>query len=74
VFSLLKRRFTIIRDIPLEYSIEKQVQIVYAITGLHNFILTQLEEGALALEERESIARAAKRARQQVVGLSQEVY
>lgn len=53
-FGHLKRRWKIVRIAPIEYSIQKQVQIVYAVTGLHNFMcvdgrqpLTQEDEGVL---------------------------
>jgi DDE superfamily endonuclease len=37
-FGWVKRRWKIIRSTAPEYSIEKQIQIVYAVTALHNFI------------------------------------
>jgi hypothetical protein len=38
VFGMLKRRWKIIRDSAPEYSIEDQINIVYAVTALHNFM------------------------------------
>jgi len=35
---MLKRRFKIIRATAPKYALEKQAKIVYALTGLYNFI------------------------------------
>ena len=42
-FGRVKRKFKIIRDYPPEYDFKYQVFIVYAVTGLWNFIC-KLEE------------------------------
>lgn len=35
----LKRRWKIVRGGPLEYPIRTQISIIYAVIGLHNFII-----------------------------------
>jgi hypothetical protein len=42
----LKRRFRILRSVP-EYSIEVQVNLVYALTAIHNYIRKEAGEEAL---------------------------
>jgi len=37
IFGIIKRRFQILSHIP-EYPFDTQVQLVFALTGLHNFI------------------------------------
>jgi hypothetical protein len=41
VFGILKRKWKIIRATAPEYSMKKQVKIVYAVTGIYNFMLAQ---------------------------------
>ena len=36
-FGLIKRKWRIVRKEALEYGIQKQVQMIYAVTGLWNF-------------------------------------
>ncbi|KFA47657.1 hypothetical protein S40293_10276 [Stachybotrys chartarum IBT 40293] len=44
VFGGLKRRFKILRENPAEYEFKDQIRIVYALTGIWNFV--RAEEGA----------------------------
>lgn len=60
-FRRLKRKFAILRDNPAEYSFNGLVRIVYAITGLWNFIQAS-EEDELAEGERGVIQRAQEAA------------
>ncbi|KAL2142021.1 hypothetical protein VTI28DRAFT_1711 [Corynascus sepedonium] len=67
VFGQLKRRWKIIRVAAGEYSIKKQVQIVYAVTGLHNFLIAGHGEDALTGVQQDLLLLAKDRARR-VVG------
>ena len=58
-FGLLKRRWKIIRATAPEYSLETQTKIVYAVTGLHNFIIAHQEKRVLTPAE-QSVMQAAK--------------
>ena len=63
-FGLLKKRFRVLRMAAPgpEYSIEKQTQIVYAATALHNFIRLEDGEDDLTLEEQGIMSLAKSRA------------
>lgn len=43
-FGILKRRFKIVRNVGAEYDIDTQIDIVYIVTALHNFIIFRGEE------------------------------
>ncbi|KAK0721122.1 hypothetical protein B0H67DRAFT_578182 [Lasiosphaeris hirsuta] len=57
-FGMLKRKWKIVRIVPIEYSIEKQVQIVYAVTGLHNFPLARREKDEIRPAELQILSLA----------------
>ena len=67
-FGHLKRRWKIVRIAPPEYGIEKQVQIVYAVTGLHNFLLSEAREDELTRKQVRLMSLAKSRARRVVRG------
>ena len=62
-FGWLKRRSKWIRETAPEYSIERQIDIVYAVTGLYNFIISQRVRSSISDEE-SILARAKERADQ----------
>ncbi len=62
-FGLLKRKWRIVRKEAPAYGIQKQVQIVYAVTGLHNFLLLEAGEDELTREEVRLMSKARSRAR-----------
>ncbi len=76
-FGHLKRRWKIVRVAPIECSIRKQVQIGYAVTGLHNFIsITRKEaqqsgEGEVHVQDEEDTLQRAREGASMVVGLNQ---
>jgi hypothetical protein len=57
-FGHVKRRWKLVRCAPIEYSIKKQVQIVYAVTGLHNFIIYERGVEPLSTDERITLSAA----------------
>ncbi len=61
-FGHLKRRFKIIRSSAPEYALKDQRDILFAVTGLHNFILRQRQPlvGITVLEQ-DALARAKAR-------------
>ena len=61
-FGIVKRKWKIIRNAPVEYSMIRQIQIVYAVTGLHNFLLQRVEKDILSPEQRQALSLAAERA------------
>jgi predicted XRE-type DNA-binding protein len=69
-FGILKRQWKIIRFSAPEYSLKKQIKIVYAVTGLHNFILAQEPPRRFTQLEDEALAKARARANQVIGGRS----
>lgn len=65
-FRQLKRQWKIVRFAPFEYSVRKQVQIVYTVTGLHNFIIAIGGSESPTQEESHVLQRAAERASQTI--------
>jgi DDE superfamily endonuclease len=69
-FGVVKRKWKIVRTSVPEYSIKKQVQIVYAVIALHNFIIRERAgerpDGItdnLLRAQTEILSRAAQRAK-----------
>lgn len=56
-FGRVKRKFRIMRSLPPEYSIYKQVLIVYACTGLWNFLKSLKSGPRLKREEKEYLEK-----------------
>jgi len=61
-FGLLKRVWIIVRIVPFEYDMERQIQIVYAVTALYNFMIAQKQKIELTDSEKRQMRLAAARA------------
>ncbi|KAI7769546.1 hypothetical protein LZL87_014369 [Fusarium oxysporum] len=76
-FGRCKRKWKIIRNSAPEYSFSNQIKIIYAVTGLYNFLILQgkepgpqIEEEDLTERECRALARARDRADAVVTGKS----
>ncbi|KAG5742802.1 hypothetical protein H9Q70_014478 [Fusarium xylarioides] len=76
-FGRCKRKWKIIRNSAPEYSFSNQIKIIYAVTGLYNFLIFEGtepqprdEEEGLPSWEIEALARARSRADEVVTGRS----
>lgn len=67
-FGQLKRRWKIIRSAPPECSLSKQAQIVYAVTGLHNFMILGDKDDGLTSAQAGLMSLARSRAQRVVSG------
>lgn len=67
-FSLLKRKWKIVRVSAPEYTIQDQIGFVYAVTALHNFILTFENGEEEAVEDPRVLQLAHARARREIRG------
>lgn len=74
-FGMLKRRWKIIRSSAPEYSINDQVSIVYAVTGLHNFILasSKIDQPPPPLTQAQANALRAARGRARRIVFGQQM-
>lgn len=69
-FGRLKKKFAVIRRNPPLYEFRDQMRIVYAVTGLFNFICRYGEPNVISIEDEDELDTAQERADQCVRGLS----
>jgi hypothetical protein len=67
-FGILKRRFKIVRNVGAEYDIDAQVEIVYAVTGLHNFRLAEGKRDSFQYPDGVDLSACAQRTGRVVMG------
>lgn len=74
VFNMMKRRWDILEVSPPEYSVRDQTRIIYAVTGLHNFLLMKGVQPEVYTEQKEeALSASEKLARQHSLELADEV-
>lgn len=81
-FGRVKRRWKIVRGTAAEYSLDKQISIVYAVTGLHNFLLKERKQSKkdlllqnyqwAVLEDDELDLAAIEAEEERILGLARE--